>query len=116
MARVLELLRESGSPSKAYDLIARYAPSGRLPAPPTVYRALAKLVEQGLVHRVFTLDAYVACTLQGVEHRPAFFVCDGCGFFQELSGDAAVAAMAHLEASIQSLVLEVHGRCGACEA
>ena len=47
-ARVLEIVWRSHRPSGAYDILAVLAAEGRSAAPPTVYRALDFLLEQGL--------------------------------------------------------------------
>src|ERR1700747_2134269 len=49
-------LRERSCPSHqplgAYELLDKLTEDGRKPAPPTVYRALEFLLEQGLIHRI----------------------------------------------------------------
>jgi len=80
--RVLELLLAAGEPVKAYDLIARYGVDGQAAKPPTVYRALEFLERRGVVHRIASISAYVACT--GVAgdapaHAAAFLICDRRG-------------------------------------
>src|SRR5579871_562039 len=50
--QVLELVWGSHSPIGAYDILGAMQQSHRGAAPPTVYRALEFLMEQGLVHRI----------------------------------------------------------------
>ena len=54
-------MRGAKSSHSAYDLLDELR--GKYPkiAPPTVYRALAALIESGQVHRLESLNAYVAC-------------------------------------------------------
>ena len=52
---------------------------GRRAAPPTVYRALDFLLENGLVHRISSLNAFVGCSLPGKPHAGQFLLCSGCG-------------------------------------
>jgi Fur family transcriptional regulator, zinc uptake regulator len=59
--RVLELLSQSPTPLKAYDLIAAAGPEGEAVKPPTVYRALEFLCAAGLVHRIEQDATFVAC-------------------------------------------------------
>src|SRR3990167_1189162 len=59
--RVLELLLVAGAPAKAYDLVATYHQDARVAKPATVYRALQFLETHGLIHRLSSLKAYVAC-------------------------------------------------------
>ena len=116
-SRVLELLLAAGEPVKAYDLIARFGEDGQPAKPPTVYRALEVLERQGLVHRIASISAYVACTSGGRDHAAAFLICDCCGATEEVSspvaGDLGRAAEAAGYA-IERTTIEAHGRCPAC--
>src|SRR5580698_11518573 len=59
--RVLEALLASHAPLGAYELIDRLAVRDDKPAPITIYRALDFLREQGLVHRIESRNAFIAC-------------------------------------------------------
>ena len=115
--RVLELLLSAGEPVKAYDLIARFGTDGAPAKPPTVYRSLEFLERQGLVHRIASISAYVACTSGADDHAAAFLICDCCGATQEVSEtlaeglDAAATSAGYV---IERTTIEVHGRCSAC--
>lgn len=120
--RVLELLLEAGQPVKAYDLMAAYEPAQ--PAkPPTIYRALEFLERQGFVHRIDSLNAFVAC-LQGEggdehAHAAAFLICDCCGATREVAADVAAAvagAAGSAGYAITSLSVEAHGLCPDCRS
>ena len=114
--RVLELLFESGQPVKAYDLMAAYQP-GAPAKPPTVYRALEFLERQGLVHRIQSLNAYVACR-RGEVHAAAFLICDCCGATSEVE-PAAAKAMTDLATAagfaLRAVTVEANGLCAACQ-
>ena len=115
--RVLELLLSAGEPVKAYDLIARFGTDGAPAKPPTVYRSLEFLERHGLVHRIASISAYVACTSGTDAHAAAFLICDCCGATQEVSAslaeglDAAAASAGYV---IERTTIEAHGRCPAC--
>ena len=115
--RVLELLLSAGEPVKAYDLIARFGTDGAPAKPPTVYRSLEFLERHGLVHRIASISAYVACTSGADAHAAAFLICDCCGAMQEVSAtlaeglDAAASAAGYV---IERTTIEAHGRCSAC--
>lgn len=52
--------------------------------PPTVYRALDFLLEQGFVHKVESTNSYVLCHLfDQPTHTSAMFICDRCGAVKE---------------------------------
>jgi Fur family transcriptional regulator, zinc uptake regulator len=115
--RVLELLLQSGQPVKAYDLMAAFAPGEGQTKPPTVYRALEFLERQGLVHRIQTLNAYVACRREG-GHDAAFLICDCCGATKEIepTGSSSLASQAGAVGfSIATVTLEAHGLCADCQ-
>ena len=115
--RVLELLLRTDGPAKAYDLIAGYGEDGQAAKPPTVYRALDFLEKQGFVHRIESLNAYVACRRVGEVHSAAFLICDCCGATREVAPFAAGQVGALFASSgydIDTLVVEARGRCAAC--
>ena len=118
--KVLERLLQASGPVKAYDLMAGMGEGDTPAKPPTVYRALEFLEELGLVHRLASLNAYVACG-DGADgaHAAAFLLCDCCGSAEEF--DASVAHTAEAAAArngftVASMMLEVHGRCRRCAA
>lgn len=116
--RVYELLLKAGGPVKAYDLMEVYA-EGRTAKPPTIYRALDFLEQFGLVHRIASLNAYVACDGEDPAHAAAFLICDCCGSAEEFEPgkvrNATIAANTHGFQS-RAIALEVRGRCHRCAA
>ena len=84
---VLALVLDSASPIGAYDLLDRLRQARRGGAPPTVYRALDFLLEQGLIHKVERLSAFVGCVAgcttddadheegEGHTHAAQFLIC-----------------------------------------
>ena len=116
--RVLELLLEAGQPVKAYDLIAAYGQSGVPAKPPTVYRALEFLSQQGFAHRIESLNAYVACRRGEDGHTAAFLICDCCGATREIAS-AANPIQALGEAAgyaLTGVTIEAHGLCADCRS
>lgn len=115
---VLSCVAESHSAAGAYDIIERMAERGARPAPITVYRALEFLEAHGLVHRIESRNAFVACS-QSHEGRPAaLLICEGCGTVAELDAPDAMAPIA--KAAIAQgfhptrTVIEMAGKCNAC--
>ncbi len=87
---VLKLLCASEKPLSAYELLDLMRGVVKNPAPPTVYRALDFLLEQGLVHKLESLHAYVGCTHPEHPHASQFLICDDCGEVSEVE-DPSVA-------------------------
>ena len=116
--RVLELLLEAGQPVKAYDLIAAYGQSGVPAKPPSVYRALEFLSQQGFAHRIESLNAFVACRRGEEGHAAAFLICDCCGATREIAS-AANPIQALGEAAgyaLTGVTIEAHGLCADCRS
>lgn len=117
---VVEALRDVGRPVSAYELIEQLRDKG-VTAPPTVYRALNRLIEDGLAHRLESLNAFVACN-HPHHHvgKAVFAICDVCGTVQEFSSDAAEKSLSQWAKKsgfmVRSMTLELRGRCKACGA
>lgn len=115
---VVEALRDAGRPVSAYELIDQLRDKG-VTAPPTVYRALNRLIEDGLAHRLESLNAFVACN-HPHHHvgKAVFAICDVCGAVTEFASDAAEKNLTHWAQSagfmVRSMTLELRGCCKAC--
>src|SRR6201996_9536318 len=91
---VLEILAASHKPLGAYEIMDTAARSVPRPAPITVYRALDFLRENGLVHRIESRNAFVACVHHHSGGDPVvFLICERCGIVREAPGGAAAAAL-----------------------
>lgn len=117
--RVLELVCRAERPVGAYELLDQLRDGGPA-APPTVYRALDWLLEQGLVHKLETLHAFIGCTHPEHPHASQFLICDGCGGVKELEDKAIAGSLASVAAESgfrpSRPVVEVIGTCSDCAA
>jgi Fur family zinc uptake transcriptional regulator len=115
---VLEILLERGGPVKAYDLLEAMRDSGRPIPPATAYRTLGFLLEQGLVHRVNALNAYVACTGEHAGRRLFLLVCSVCRRTEEIDDPELYHSMLRrlneLGFSLAGGSVEVQGICPCC--
>src|ERR1700733_4988224 len=83
--QVLEALLASHRPLGAYEIIDELAKTVARPAPITIYRALDFLMENGLVHRIESRNAFLACAHDhGTASMVAFLICDKCGSVGEV--------------------------------
>jgi Fur family zinc uptake transcriptional regulator len=119
--RVLELVWRSHRPVGAYELLGWLrAEDGRPAAPPTVYRALEFLLEQQLVHRIESLNAFVGCVDPSRPHSAQYLICRQCGEISELEDKAiagAIGQQAHRHGFVvHEQTVEIHGLCRACAA
>jgi Fur family zinc uptake transcriptional regulator len=120
--RVLELLKQAGKALGAYDLLDQIArEDGKAPAPISVYRALDGLMEAGLIHRLASKNAYMACERRHcVAESVAFLICERCGRVEEAASGALrvdLGALAQAQGfKAQTETIEILGICAQCRA
>jgi Fur family zinc uptake transcriptional regulator len=122
-ARVLSLVAQAGKPIKAYDLLeqVRDGEGAGAAAPPTVYRALDFLLANGFIHKLESINAFVACHHpNSAQHSVPFLICDRCHSATELEDASIVASLDAAARGLgfapQAQTLEVHGLCAKCAA
>ncbi len=115
---VLSLVWQSHVPIGAYDILAKLNEGGGKTAPMAVYRALEFLMEQGLVHRLASLNAYIGCAHMDDEHAAQFLICKKCGTAAELENAPLTRALNQAVAergfTMDSQVVEISGLCPHC--
>lgn len=116
--RVLELVWGSHEPVKAYDLLDKLRDEHQAAAPPTVYRALDFLLQEGLIHRIESLNAYLGCGKPSEQHSGQFLICLECGHVAELDDHTVSSVLADkastLGFSVEHAIIELAGRCQSC--
>jgi len=117
--RILEIICTSHKAVGAYALLDIFKEEDPKAKPVTIYRALDFLMEAGLVHKIESLNAYIACMQAGNQHKTAILICDVCSNAQEIDAsafyDGLFAASEAQAFSPDYLVLELHGRCVKCQ-
>ena len=95
-------------------------PVAGLKAPLTIYRALDKLMDQGLVHRIESLNAFVHCDHGPHDHATGFLICSDCGRTLEVHLDDCedhLAGRAREQGfAVDAVKVEMTGRCPDCAA
>lgn len=114
---IRDTLHSAGKPLSAYDIIELHHDQG-ISSPPTVYRALKRLTEAGLAHRIESLNAFVCCSHDAHANSAAFAICDDCGSVTEFHQDNVTDALdgwAKAQAfEVQKTTIELRGRCRDC--
>ena len=118
--QVLELIWQSHKPLGAYTLMEMLASaSTRRVAPPTVYRALDFLLEEGLIHRINSLNAFIGCPSPKQKHQSHFLICQECGIAAELDNpelNQAIFNSAQTAGfSVNNHSVEINGLCPTCQ-
>jgi Fur family zinc uptake transcriptional regulator len=116
--QVLAIVCGAQRPIGAYEILDALRAQVPGAAPPTVYRALEFLVDQGLVHRLETLHAFVGCAHPDEPHAGQFLICRSCGAVCELE-DPVVSRSVQAAADASGFraehpVVEIRGRCARC--
>ncbi len=116
--KVLELVTAADKPVGAYEILDAMKQAVPGAAPPTVYRALDFLLEQGLVHKLETLHAFVGCSHPEHPHFSQFLICTECGNIDELE-DEHISSSLRKAASSSGFtpdrrVVELTGTCSRC--
>jgi len=116
--RVLEVLCAAGRPVGAYEIMDLMREGPRPVAPPTVYRALEFLLEQGLIHRLESLHAWVGCDHPGQPHLCGFLICLECGGVTGIEDAQVEQCLERLTSGSgfapRRRVVEVIGTCAGC--
>ncbi|MEP7173698.1 MAG: transcriptional repressor [Aestuariivirga sp.] len=115
---ILSSVAQSHSAVGAYDIIERMAEHGPRPAPITVYRALDFLLAHGLVHKIESRNAFVACSHSHEGQPAALLICEACGTVAELDAPDIFERIAEKakarKFSPAHTMVEIAGTCGAC--
>ncbi|WP_096086685.1 Fur family transcriptional regulator [Agaribacterium haliotis] len=118
--QVLRIIWQAGKPIGAYEIIAELEQlSGRTKiGPPTVYRTLEFLQRLELIHRVHSLNAFLARNQTRAGSMPALFICRKCKQANEVVNSVfqqAVNLSANeMKFQVDEQMLEVLGLCQHC--
>lgn len=116
---VLKIITSSKKPLGAYDILERLGKFIKNPKPPTAYRAIDFWRELGFIHRIESLNAYMACDEDHHHTGSQFMVCNDCGHVEEVH-------LCHLPKDLDEKVkingfkmdywnAEISGQCGDCQ-
>ncbi len=116
---ILSCLRAAKQPLGAYAILDRVRGAG-IAAPTTVYRALNDLIGFGLVHRLESWNAFVACEHQAHSEQTAFAICRECRKVVEIELRAdqlsVLCSFAPKDIAIERITLEFGGLCAGCRS
>ena len=125
--QIYTLVLQANKPVGAYDLITQLQQmriieddeNTKNVAPPTVYRSLEFLLNEGLIHQLTSINAYVPCCHPRAQHTAAFLICEQCQRVQECSSLPVQEIMSFAEQDVGFMVarsvIELSGRCQACQ-
>ena len=116
--RVLKLIWKSHTYVKAYDLLDDLKKIDGSAKPPTVYRSLDFLIENGFIHKIESLNAFIGCSHPQKHKECYFLICKDCQNIEECCSESlnkivkSTSEKSHFKTN--SVTLEIAGICQEC--
>ena len=102
----------------AYDIVEHVSKLGKRVQAIQVYRSLDKLMELGVVHKLRTKNAFIACFGEGECVSQQFFICDVCDDVSEIQSNKLNTSIQDAarknDFSVKLPSVEVLGICSEC--
>lgn len=116
---VYDVLSQTDMPKTAYEILnSEPARRNGLKAPLTIYRALDSLVDKALIHRIESLNAFIACDHEPHPEPAAFLICRKCRKVSETTLEACTqifqATARQHRFVIEQVNVEMTGMCAEC--
>ncbi|RKS86871.1 Fur family zinc uptake regulator [Orbus hercynius] len=116
---VLEIMLQAKKAMSAYDLLDLLKQDEPQAKPPTIYRALEFLIEQGFIHKVESSNSYIICPhFSHPNHISILFICDNCKQILEKNNHEIEHQLQQLANQshfmIKHSIIEIHGLCPSC--
>ena len=117
--KVFEIIIEHTKPIKAYEILDDLTKIlGKSSHPPTVYRAIDFLIENGFIHKLNSINSYVGC-FHPKDHEECYFlICKICNIYQECCDNDLKENILNTAQQnnfvISNTTLEIEGHCQDC--
>jgi len=117
--QVFEIIIKNNEPIKAYQILDEIRNITNKPShPPTVYRAIDFLIENGFVHKLNSINSFVGCFHPKTHEECYFLICKKCNLYQECCDDSLKDRISktavHNNFIISNTTLEIEGHCLDC--
>ena len=117
--QVFEIIIKNNKPIKAYQILDEIRNITNKPShPPTVYRAIDFLIENGFVHKLNSINSFVGCFHPKTHEECYFLICKKCNIYQECCDDNLKDRISrtaiHNNFIISNTTLEIEGHCLDC--
>jgi len=116
--QILQLMYQSHHAVKAYDLLEEIKSDFKNAKPVTIYRALDFLLKEGFIHKVESLNAFIACNQGHCNYECVLLICTQCHEVEEQTGsNMSKTVTTELQKSSfisQIKIIEIQGICVNC--
>ena len=117
---VLKIISKSKKPLGAYEVLQQLGKVINNPKPPTAYRAIEFWQKLGFIHRIESLNSYVACEAGHQHQGSQFMICENC---KNVTETHLCKLPEDLQRSVQEKGftpakwnIELHGTCSNCSS
>lgn len=115
---VLDIVAQAEAPIGAYEILHRLGQYLDNPKPPTVYRAIDFWQEHGFLHKIESLNAFMACSAGHIHKGAQVMICKDCGDTEEIHMCSIPRPLEEQASSNKFQVMhwntELHGICSKC--
>ena len=115
---VLKIIWQNHKAIKAYDILDQISGMNFSAKPPTVYRALDFLLENGFIHKINSLNSYIGCPHPLQNEQCYFIICSSCDEIEECSDEnitnAIKTVMEKNKFTHKNIAIEIDGTCNSC--
>jgi Fur family zinc uptake transcriptional regulator len=116
---VLKIISGRSKPIGAYNVLEKLKKANPDAKPMTAYRALDFLQENHFIHRIESLNAYIACEAGHHHSGSQFMICTKCGSVSEAHTchlpDAFEKQLKKNKFDLKFWNTEFHGLCAKCK-
>lgn len=116
--KVLHIILQKLQPIKAYDILDILKKEDSTAKPATVYRALDFLLENRFIHKLYSLNSYIACYHPLNYHQCYFLICNKCNEVKEYCNADLTKELKKIDQNsnfkAENIMVEVHGICSSC--
>lgn len=117
--KILSIIMQTTQPMTAYVILEALQADKPKAQVMSVYRILDFLLENGLVHRIENLNAFMPCYHLFENHQSQWLICKQCGRTDESALPIFNQAIAEIEAqtdfTVTSPTIELVGLCNTCQ-
>ncbi len=117
---ILNLIWQSHKPLKAYDILEQLQLKESSAKPITVYRTLDFLIENKMIHKIESQNAFLGCRHPGEAHNCYFLICEKCNIAEEAcENDLLKNVYIDLKSqgfTVSHITLEIQGICKKCNS
>lgn len=117
--KILHIIQQGQVPVTAYEILDKLKKTNPKAQVMSVYRVINFLLDNGLIHRIESLNAVMSCCLLSEKHISQWLICNHCNHVEEYTSPAVQSLINEVEEqahfTVTSPTIELVGICLACK-